>query len=228
MIITDEMLFEHAAEARDIWLGVLSSVDDIPALHSSQGFERKMNRLINAQKHSSNTNKLIRGAKQVVAAVLVVAIISFGGLMTVEAYREKVIDFITHVCSEFTEFRFTSDNLTTGEIELPEVTFHYIPDGMPEVENRTTSTNYRYILYEDKSGRFFELIQQPIGADGKHGMILDTEDSTFESITINGNEAFYNIKGTDSIILWTDGNILYDLYGNIDFNELMRIAEEIH
>ena len=111
MTITDEMLFEHAAEARDIWLHVLSPKEDIPTIQCSKKFERKMSRLINAQKRSAKTSKFIHDAKQVVAAVLVVAIISFGGLMTVEAYREKVIDFIARVCSEFTEFRVTSNSM---------------------------------------------------------------------------------------------------------------------
>ena len=30
MKITDEMLFEHAAEARDIWLSTLPDDEDIP------------------------------------------------------------------------------------------------------------------------------------------------------------------------------------------------------
>ena len=227
MIITDEMLFEHAAEARDIWLSVLSPKEDTPTIQCSKEFERKMSRLVNAQKRSAKTSKFIHGAKQVVAAVLVVAIISFGGLMTVEAYREKVIDFIAHVCSEFTEFRFTSDSMSASEFELPEITFHYLPDGMSEVENRTTSAKRRYILYEDKDGRFFELTLQSISANEQHSILLDTEDSTFKYITINGNEGFCNTKGNDSIIVWVKGNILYDLCGNVDIKELMRIAEAL-
>lgn len=41
MKITDEMLFEHAAEARDIWLSTLPDDEDIPDIPTSKKFEKR-------------------------------------------------------------------------------------------------------------------------------------------------------------------------------------------
>ena len=227
MKITDEMLFEHAAEARDIWLSTLPADEDIPEIQTSKAFEKKMQKLIKEQRRTPKTNKILRYMKQTVAAVLVVVVISFGGLMTVEAYREKVIEIVVHVFHELTDYRFYSEKSGVDEIVLPEISFEYVPDGMREVEDRITGNNRRYILYERKNGDFFELTQRPITADGSHGKILDTEDSAYETTNINGNEAFSNVKNGNAIIFWSYNNVIYDLYGNLDLTELKEIAEKI-
>ena len=227
MKITDEMLFEHAAEARDIWLSTLPADEDIPEIQTSKAFEKKMQKLIKEQRRTPKTNKILRYMKQTVAAVLVVVVISFGGLMTVEAYREKVIEIVVHVFHELTDYRFYSEKSGVDEIVLPEISFEYVPDGMREVEDRITGNNRRYILYERKNGDFFELTQRPITADGSHGKILDTEDSAYETTNINGNEAFSNVKNGNASIFWSYNNVIYDLYGNLDLTELKEIAEKI-
>lgn len=228
MEITDAMLFEHAAEARDIWLSTLPSDDEIPEIRCSKKFERKMQKLIKEQRRTPRTNRILRYMKQTVAAVLAVAMISFGGLMTVEAYREKVIEIVIHVFNELTDYRFSSDNSTSGEVELPEVSFGYIPDGMKEVEDRVSSSDRRYILFEREDGAFFELTQWSVVADSNSGMILDTEDSEYKTGTINGYEAFFNEKNGYGTIHWMIDNTVYRLFGNIGVDELKTVAEKIN
>lgn len=227
MKITDEMLFEHAAEARDIWLSTLPADEDIPYIATSKAFEKKMQKLIKEQRRAPKTNKILRYMKQTVAAVLVVAIISFGGLMTVEAYREKVIEIVVHVFHELTDYRFASEKTEVGEVVLPEISFGYVPEGMQKVTDSIFADNSRYIVYEDDNGNFFELTQTAIGSNGAFGAILDTEDSTYETTSINGYEAFSNVKDGNASILWSYDNVVYDLYGNIELTELKSIAENI-
>ena len=90
MQITDDMLYQHAPEVRDLWLSTLPSDADIPEHKFSRRFERKMKRLIREQRRSPQVNRVIRGLRRVAAIILVIGILSFSGLMTVEAYREKV------------------------------------------------------------------------------------------------------------------------------------------
>ena len=227
MKITDEMLFEHAAEARDIWLSTLPDDEDIPDIPTSKKFEKKMQKLIKEQRRTPKTNKILRYMKQTVAAVLAVAILSFGGLMTVEAYREKVVEIVVHVFHELTDYRFASEKSEVGEVVLPEISFGYVPEGMEEITDNVFADNSRYIVYEDDDGNFFELTQTAIGSNGAFGTILDTEDSNYEMTSINGNEAFSNVKNGNAIIFWSYNNVIYDLYGNLDLTELKEIAEKI-
>lgn len=227
MKITDEMLFEHAAEARNIWLSTLPDDEDIPDIPTSKKFEKKMQKLIKEQRRTPKTNKILRYMKQTVAAVLAVAILSFGGLMTVEAYREKVVEIVVHVFHELTDYRFASEKSESGEIVLPEISFGYVPEGMRETKTRTAGSNRRFIVYEGDNSEFFELSLRPIGSDGGYVSILDTEDSTYEVITINGYEAFSNEKDGNRIISWAVDNIVFRLYGNIEMDELKIVAEKM-
>ena len=227
MKITDDMLFEHAAEARDIWLSTLPSDEDIPDIPTSKAFEKKMRKLIKEQKRTPRANRILRYMKQTIAAVLTVAILSFGGLMTVEAYREKVIEIVVHVFHELTDYRFASEKTGADEIILPELGFGQIPEGMREVENRISSNNRRLVVYENDVGLFFELTQRPIGSDGEYISIQDTEDSAYEMITINGREAYANEKDGSGSVVWTVDNIVYRLYGNLKMSDLKLVAENI-
>ncbi|MBM6974982.1 DUF4367 domain-containing protein [Intestinimonas butyriciproducens] len=228
MKITDEMLFEHAAEARNIWLNTLPSQEELPVVSYSKSFERKMKKLIKEQRRSPKTNKIIRYLKQTVAAVLAVAIVTFGGLMTVEAYRAKVVEFVIQVFDKFTQFTFYPNQPETNidDYSLPEISFGYIPEGMIETENRITSTGRHFIRYENGSNGFFQLTQS-IVADGQYNAIVDTEDSDYKVGTINGFEAFFNTKNGQSTIIWINGDIVCKLFGTPDLNELKLIAEKI-
>lgn len=227
MIITDKMLFDHAAEARDIWLSFLPSEAEIPEFQCSKSFSRKMRKLIKAQRHSPKTNQILHYTKRAVAVVLAVAVISFGGLMTVEAYREKVVEVVVRVFNELTDYRFSSEKTEIEEIVLPELSFGYLPGGMCEIENGVAGNNRHRIVYENDVGLFFELTLRPIGTDGDYGTILDTENSEYMTLTIRGNNAYANEKDGNSSIVWSENNIVYNLYGNLELTELTAIAEKI-
>ena len=194
MQITDEMLYRHAPEARDLWLSTLPSDADIPEHKFSRRFERKMKRLIREQKRSPQANRMIRGLRRVAAIILVIGILSFSGLMTVEAYREKVIEVITLVFHDLTNYRFISEESGSEQhVDLPDITFQYIPDGMEKVED-TARERFRYILYEAQDGNFFELTQTVIVDNSDYEKILDTEGAISEEFYIGDSEAVFDIK----------------------------------
>ena len=227
MRITDEMLFEYAPKARDLWLSTLPEDTEIPEFQCSRVFERKMQRIIKSQQHTQKTNRTLRYIRQTVAAILAIAIISVCGLMTVKAYREKIVEIVVHIFNELTDYRFISEKSDEDGLPLPKVSFGQVPEGMVEVENQITGNKRRRIVYENSAGLFFELTQRHIGADGKYGSILDTENAEGLSLTINGNEAYSNEKDGNSSIVWIENDIVYNLYGNIELDMLKAIAEKI-
>lgn len=227
MKITDEMLFKHASEARNIWLSTLPSQEEIPAISYSKSFERKMQKLIREQRRTPSMNRILRYVKQTVVAVLAVAIFTFGGLMTVDAYRAKVINFVVDVFNELTQYRFSSDLPDSNSMVLPEISFGYVPEGMEEVKNRLTSTGQRQIVYENDADDFFKLTQKSLSNSDQFDVILDTEESVYKVGSIQGCEAFFNTKGDDSSIIWVDENVIYSLFGNIDLSELKMVADRI-
>lgn len=227
MEITDELLYAHAAAARDLWLSTLPKDEDLPPFIPSPRFERKMKRLLAQQRRSPQANQAIRYAKRTAVAAMVVLAVSFGGLMTVEAHREKVVEFVTHVFHELTDFRFVKEAPDTGKVTLPDVTFGYVPKGFELTEDSMETATRRHFEYKNASGEFFRLSQQGITADGDYRTILDTEDAQTYPVTVNGNEGVFNTKNGYSSVLWSDGPVVYHLRGTIEPEELRAIAENL-
>lgn len=223
MNITDEMLYQHAGEARDLWLSTLPQKDELNCIPYSIKFKRRMRALMKSAVRSSKDKRVISYVKHSVAAVLIIATLSFGGLMTVKAYREKVIEIVVQVFHELTRYRFVS---SAEERELSAVEFGYIPDGMELAEEFHAGPS-RYVQYTNKDGKFFALNQIVIDADGDSGGILDTEDSVIKVFEIRENEAIASTKNGTTLMFWTEGNELFELRGDITAEELKRIAENL-
>lgn len=223
MNITDEMLYQYAGEARNLWLGTLPQKDELPPVQYSKKFKQRMKVLVKTVERSHKNNRILLYAKRSVAAVLIIAMLSFGGLMTVEAYREKVIEIVVQVFHELTRYRFVSS--TEGR-ELSTVEFGFIPEGMEPAEEICNGTS-RYVRYMNADGKFFELTQITIDTFDDFNSILDTEDSVIETFEIRGNEAASNTKYAATFIFWIEGNELFELYGDITAEELKNIAENL-
>ena len=72
MKITDEMLYRHAAEARDIWLDTLPDDSDIPEHEFSDEFNKEMDRLIGLSQKNKKTSSLLSETKSFSAVPLCV------------------------------------------------------------------------------------------------------------------------------------------------------------
>ncbi len=229
MEITDKLLYQYAAEARDIVLSTIPSVDEIPEHKFSKKFERKMNRLIKEQRRSPKLNKAIKYIKRSIAVAAAVIVVTFSGLMTVDAYREKVIEIIVKVFHELTDYKFVSNvSATSSQLfeELPEIEFGYIPEGM-ECKKQLSNPKSLVLIFENENGTFLEFRQKFVSSDGSHNAILDTEDSESSKIYVNEIETVLNIKDSVNTLIWTEGNIVYRICGNISLDELINTIKNI-
>ena len=224
MTISDEVLYEHAAEARDIWLSTMPKKATIPEHKFSTRFTRKMNKLLKEQRRSPRTNKAIRYIRRTTAAIMIALVILFSFAMTVSAFRERVIDVVVNVFNELTDYRFVS--IETESRELPEIEFGYLPDDMQE-SYRESLNGHELIIFEGVEERSFELTRDQLLAGGGYRKYLDTEDSAYETFFIHGEEAYANYKNDCGTIIWTSGDILYTLYGDLPLDELKEIALSI-
>ena len=224
MTISDEVLYEYAAEARDIWLSTMPQKGTIHQHPFSARFKRKMKTLLKEQRRSPKTNKAIRYIRRAVAVIMIALVILFSFAMTVSAFRERVIEVVVNVFNELTDYRFVS--IETEARELPEIEFGYLPDDMQE-SYRESLNGHELIIFEGVKERSFELTRDQLLAGGGYRKYLDTEDSEYETFLIHGEEAYANYKNDNGTIIWTSGDILYTLYGNLSLDELKEIALSI-
>ena len=224
MTVSDEVLYEHAARARDIWLSTMPQKAAIPDHKFSTRFTRKMNKLLKEQQRSPKANQVIRYIRRTAAAIMIALVILFSFSMTVSAFRERVIDVVVNVFNDLTDYRFVSNE--TEPRELPEIEFGYLPEDMQE-SYRESMNGHELIVFEGVEDRSFELTRDQLLAGGGYRKYLDTEDSEYEPFFIHGEEAYANYKNGCGTIIWTSDDILYTLYGNLPLDELKDIAFSI-
>lgn len=227
MKLSEEMLYEYARKAEELWLNSLPSEGEIPEHKFSNKFERKMKKLIREQQRTPWLNKFISVSKCVAVVTLAILTVSFSCLMCVEAYREKFIEVITEVFEDLTQFSFLTSR--TEKTDLGEIIFDYLPDGMSEVDRTYNSqTHDQAIYFEDSAGRWF-YVSQEIMVEGKQTtMILDTEDAAVSTIDLNGYKATLIVKGEHTTLIWEDDVSVMLISGDFPSDEIIKIASGIH
>lgn len=225
MQITDEMLYQHAAQAREIWLDALPQKEEIPAFSCSKSFQRKMGRLLRQQRRPPQVNRILYGMKKIVAVLLIAVTITFAGLMTVEAFREKIIEVVAHIYHELTRYDYTSYTETT---KLPEVQFGYLPTGMELVSDETSFDSVRHIHCENGSGEYIDLDIDGISQDTAMSWVVDTEDAEVMTRIMNGGEVTFISKRDRKIAMWTDQNVSYVMQSNLELSEIEAILDGLY
>ena len=160
-------------------------------------------------------NKLAAGA----AVLLVVFMIS---MVTVDALRMEVLNFLVRMESKYTLIKL-GDNDTVKE--WAGVQPKYVPEGY-EVDDTMQNDVVNKIVYmvpadDDKIIIFMEYVK-----DNK--LTLDTESADFiGEVTINGSAAFLSKKNAMIDISWPSNGHIYNIYGTVTTDEIIRMAESV-
>lgn len=227
MKISEEELYRYApiAEAA-IMATEYPSDDEVPKHQFSRKFEKKMKRLIKDQRRSPAMRRMMTMAKRAAMFVLITTTLTFSCLMTVEAFREKVIAFVTEVFEDMTEFRFFSSSETSDD--MGELTISYLPEGMEEIySEEREEVPHRIIIFEDAEGSQLTIDQHSVGSSNNYTVALDTEDASVSETEIKGEEATLVIKGEWSAAMWKDNQFVWLVYGEVPPDELLKVTEGI-
>lgn len=221
MKITDELLREHAGEARDLWLVTLPQA--VPHTFSAR-FRRRMKRLLAAQRRTPEQERMRRFARRAAAALVIAAATAFTGLMTVDAYRERFVSVVTAVFRDLTEFRYTS--VAPAETGWNEIELTVLPDGMRLVRAET-GTQTRFWQYADDAGGSLDLTVTRADTDTVGVRGLDTEHAQVTYGSLRGTKVMKLLKKGFFTYFWDENGLLFELTGSLTENEMDRVAEGI-
>lgn len=225
MKLTEDMLRQHAAEARDLWLSTLPQEKEVPSHTFSRRFERKIRRLRAEQRRSPRMNRIVHVLRYLAACAAVVLCI--GG--TAYAYRVGMIDMLIQRFKEYTSIQYLSDT-AAEDAKFLESTLTYIPDGMEQSKNEhiEENNNYRFTVYNGKNNAEFSLEEKPVTSNNKDAQTINTEDAIVNHFVINGEQAISSQKETNIIIAWTHHSVSYTLVTYyLSYDEALKIAEGI-
>lgn len=199
----------------------LPTDEELEHITFSDAFEKKMQKLIRAQKKSyyyliNTVGK--RAAIIVLAIVISLTATTFG----VKAIRESVIKFITETFEKFTAVS-VEDEEPVVQKDIVKAVPQYIPEGYI-VESEVNSGIFYKVIYKNQENNFI-IYNQKIN----FGTIanVDTEGVEYEKISIDYFDGIKYSKNGVNKVAFADETYMYTISGQISFDELIKMAESI-
>lgn len=191
----------------DDWLNKFSDSSDC---EFSKSFDKQMNRLIDKMR-KDKYHKLTR--KSVQTLIIAAIILSFATTaFAIPSSRKYIIkQFKDH---------FSYSVVEIDDVESVEsIIVGYIPDGFKKTYEDESKLG---IIYEYKNNEnWFSISKDKLDTE------INFDNQTIEEIIINGIK--YCVYCTESIngIVWNNGLYTYSISGNINKNELIKIAVKV-
>ena len=140
-----------------------------------------------------------------------------------KAVREAVITTLIEWHDKFVSIIYVNE-------ESPVSTFHitpsYIPSGFSQIESSGESTGRYYGQFQNSEGDWFSLRVLPV--ENSQVTSLDSEFSSYYSISFDNNQAIWGIMDDDSnTLLWESSTLSFQVRGNLSITELIKISEGI-
>lgn len=185
----------------------------------SEEHEKKMKRVFRKWKIENRKKVVVRYSKMV-ASVCVVALfltgISFFG---VKAWRKNFVNFFYDEDAPNSKYNFSDLGGTTYEND--KIRLSYIPWGFELVRN--DASEHIMIMLFKKEDLYFTVSAVATGIEGS----IDTEEATVGQIDVGDCTAVLVEKDGVNQILWQDGDDELNVSGNINSDEIIKIARNL-
>lgn len=225
MKITNEMLRKNAPQARDLWLDTLPQKGEVPVFTVSSQFEEKMNYLLQKNHRIEKRKSYLRSLRGVAAVLLVLSVVSFVGLITVSAsFRERVIQVVSRVFSDHTQYNYSS---TQEGAMLPELHLNSLPEGFTVLSDERFEQLSRQIHCENDAGYYLDIDVYAISFNDVATQLLDTEGAKVAVMDIQGREVTVVSKDGRIILSWVEDSSVLSLSSNVELPELTPIVERL-
>lgn len=192
-------------------------------LKSAGSFNKK-------EKNGRRKRTFLRISKTAAIVILLISVAFSTLMISVDAFRVRVIDFLFEDKGSYMEVIPLETEENTLEIKngLPSdgqgvFYLRYIPEGFKIVETKIAGSK-KIITFQDNVQKILIFTQEPWD-NGK--LFIDNEDIESGQILINEEAAFWTSKNDMLSLVWNKNNYRFMLFGPIELEEMIIIAENI-
>lgn len=219
--MTDERLKGYITSAINIKLENIPQDSKIG--HSfSVRFEKKIKKLIKAQKRNPTYILFIKYAKNVAVVLIALFTITIAGIMSVSAYRERIFRFLIKDHVIYSEINVEVDTIE-HQGEFVAVYPSYIPEGYKFFEDSNWEESIRRYYKNDQGGQY-DYHQARINPGT---FIWNTENVEIEKTMVGTKEITHWSNLGHVFLIWTGDDCFFEIYGNIPKEEAFKIAESL-
>lgn len=200
-----------------------------PSQEQIKKFARYLDAHLKRRRRAGGNRRFSRILNKAAAVILAVIIVFSAAMVTVDAFRVSVLNFLISIESKYTSIQLNDNN--NGMNEQPAVDWTnayvptYVPDGyeITSVSNTNSARNITFVNSRDDS--LFIIYSE---YDSTSSIAIDTEDaSTIEKIKINGQDGIITEKNSIISIAWKTDDRIFTVQGNISKDEALKIAGNV-
>ena len=168
---------------------------------------------------------------QRVAAILLVAFISFGSVMVASpTARAMVLQWFREWYETYISYRYTQEGSVPET--MPEYEITALPEGYKEnISERVEWSNFVQYRYENADGSpiIFDYIYMETGAISN----IETEGAETIEVMVNGCEGVIFLPASpekkDCTLTWINAeeNLQFTIHASMDQNEILHMAESV-
>jgi len=142
------------------------------------------------------------------AALAVILFVAFGSVMSVKAYRFRIIEFFVEVFTAETSYSVQEEN-PEGEIVVP-IEPSYVPEGYEVVKQVISDAEYT-VWYENYNS---DRIYYNQAVPSMVGRYWDTEKSIVKEVLIGKQTVIIVEENGVRTVYWSDEEYVYSVMGS--------------
>ena len=187
----------------------------------SERHEKNMKKIFSAYRRKEFILSMGIHAKRIAACVGILAILSGIAVVSVDSkFCTNVKNFIFNIHDIDTDISFIDDN-PNGTYAFNGIILEYIPDGFRASYTKQTDT-IENIHFENDKNKFDITIR-----DINSGISVDTENSNFEQLNINGFECLFSETDEWRILTTHTDEKICTIRGDISRDEFIKIVQNL-
>jgi hypothetical protein len=191
-------------------------------------FEELLKTRLRQDKHQAHQQRFLKAATRAVAAVLAVTATFSLAMVSVEAFRVRVMNLLIDVQEKYTSFQLSDGSGEPSGPTAPEVPTSgylpsYIPDGYELVDSQMLDS-FTHLVYQNEAEDTLVFGAFSSGTN----LAVDSENaSRNEPTLINGNAGTLIVKEPMAAVVWQMDGKLFLVQGSLTAEEAVKIAESV-
>lgn len=200
----------------------------LPSRAAVQKFSQQLDEQLKKTKTYARRRRIWQALNKAAIAMLIVLVILGATVVTVQAVRIRVLNFLMDVQQEYTSFQLQdSSSGSEGGSTIIEWRQAFIPTYIPEgykISSISDGNLSRIIEFTNPQGSLITYVELSEGNKCQ----LDTEKaSVVETVNINGHEATVVVKNSMVTLIWAMNERMFMIRGQIEKDMAIQMAEGV-
>ena len=205
------------------------SPENQPAAEKIEKFSRRSASFLKKRDRRHEKRHVSRFVGRAAAVVLVMAAVFSTAMVTVDAFRVKVMNYLIDIQPEYTSFQIPDSSGSKGEKMVVNWTQTYLPSYIPagyEVDSLTYTEPLKEITYSNQKNN--DLYIYFTEYDSSNHVQIDTEKaSVLKTVYVNGHKGTLVVKNSLATVAWNMDNNIFTIQTTENEAVAMKIAQNV-